>query len=760
MLKHRDSLTPKSTSPEIAVSSNGDQFSRLVGQDGLDAVSNGRVLIGGARDKWRDDFKTIDLDKWDVSAIHAADAFNIAGNVQGSSFGALVKSALDVNTVSTLAGKRTFGAPYRFGWGASLSQRIHGELALVRIAAVDDAGVPVLRDGEDQSVVGLPAAIEKIVVASNVATIYFTADHALRYDHVFVISGANDTRLNVLTRVTRTENRRCVTAALTLANGTYLPGAACVAQRIDFSRGASDVMGLAMFDVTTANAVFFNRGAGSPELLSNPTSFGTSYSDALYPSAQPYAINAQPRFNTEMVGAMDVVKWGATAVDSAAAAIYNKRTQNVPDPAKSYAVFFDLVSLPNKAVPIEILSAVKTGTTTATVTTRGPHGLSSGAYTRAYGAVDQTVWPNVTTETVLTVTGPDTLTMVWGTAAASTIYGGFLMPVNGSGAATGVVAVAVRGTTWYNGRLYVASSSAPAVNVGDTVRLVGCREVGGAERAGLSGRFRVLAVTPNVLDTAISAGATTANAATAIQVANTGAMVVGGLLAGTGVGASASITAITANTSVTMSVASTASGTINALTMTGLVLEPIGFVAPADAQPAAALSAGGLIRETDFRINYVRCLDYTRTPVEVVGGHSTGDIALATPVNVLALPTASANTTEAALIAAVLGTLTAAATVNATSLKASAGSLYAVSVTNTSGAPIHLKLYNKATAPTVGTDIPVVTISVPANSEVTREFGRVGRRFSLGIAYALTANQATADATAVAAGSLVAIDYI
>lgn len=760
MLKHRDPLTPKSIPPEISVSPNGDQFFRMVGEDGADAVAKGRVLIGGARDKWRDDFKTIDLDKWGVSAVHEDDAFVIAGNVQGSSFGALSKSALDANTVSTLAGKRTFSAPYRFGYGASLSQRIHGELALVRIAAVDDMGAPIPRDGEDLAVVGSPMLIEKIVVASNVATIYFGGDHALRYDHVFVISGAIDTRLNVVTRVTRTENRRCVTAALTLANGTYQPGASCVAQRIDFSRGAADVMGLALFDATTANAVFFNRGAGSPELLSNPTSFGTSYSDALYPSAQPYAINAQPRFNTEMVGAMDVVKWGATAVDSATAATYNKRTQNVPDPSKSYAVFFDLVALPNKAVPIEILSAVKTGATTATVTTKGPHGLATGAYARAYGAVDQTVWPNVTTEVALTVTGPDTLTMVWGTAATSTIYGGFLMPVNGAASVTGAANVAVRGTTWYNGRLYVATNSAPSVNIGDTVRLVGCRESGGSERAGLTGRFRALAITPNVLDTAISAGATTTSASPTITVANTGAMVVGGLLVGTGVGASAAINAIAPNVSVTASVASTASGTINALTITGLVLEPIGFAAPVDAQPAAALSAGGLIRETDFRINYVRCLDHTRTPVEVIGGHSTGDVALATPVNVLALPTVSANTTESALIAPTLGALTAAATTNATSLKTAAGTVYAVSITNTSAAPIHLKLYNKASAPTVGTDVPVVTISVPANTEITREFGRVGRRFSTGIAYALTANQPTADATAVTAGSLVAIDYI
>jgi hypothetical protein len=51
-------------------------------------------------------------------------------------------------------------------------------------------------------------------------------------------------------------------------------------------------------------------------------------------------------------------------------------------------------------------------------------------------------------------------------------------------------------------------------------------------------------------------------------------------------------------------------------------------------------------------------------------------------------------------------TATSAATTNATSSKTTAGNLYEITVSNPSAATVYLKLYNKATAPTVGTDIP------------------------------------------------------
>ena len=69
----------------------------------------------------------------------------------------------------------------------------------------------------------------------------------------------------------------------------------------------------------------------------------------------------------------------------------------------------------------------------------------------------------------------------------------------------------------------------------------------------------------------------------------------------------------------------------------------------------------------------------------------------------------------------------------------------------------YLKIYDKATAPTVGTDVPVLTIPVPTH---TQGAGIVipipnGVTFSNGIAIAVTGGVADSDTTAVGADEVV-----
>ncbi|MDB5160331.1 MAG: hypothetical protein JWO99_594 [Candidatus Saccharibacteria bacterium] len=94
-------------------------------------------------------------------------------------------------------------------------------------------------------------------------------------------------------------------------------------------------------------------------------------------------------------------------------------------------------------------------------------------------------------------------------------------------------------------------------------------------------------------------------------------------------------------------------------------------------------------------------------------------------------------------------TLISAATTNATFVKASAGVLYMLTATNNSATVAFLKMYNKASAPTVGTDTPVMTFMIPPNGGVMVPIPPTGITFSTGIAYALTGLATLADTTAV-----------
>lgn len=104
--------------------------------------------------------------------------------------------------------------------------------------------------------------------------------------------------------------------------------------------------------------------------------------------------------------------------------------------------------------------------------------------------------------------------------------------------------------------------------------------------------------------------------------------------------------------------------------------------------------------------------------------------------------------------------LISAATTNATSVKATAGVINDIIISNASASAKYFKLYNKASAPTVGTDIPVKTVLVPAGSTVAFGCGPFGIRLATGIAYALTGGIAVGDMTAVALNDLaVGITY-
>ncbi len=98
--------------------------------------------------------------------------------------------------------------------------------------------------------------------------------------------------------------------------------------------------------------------------------------------------------------------------------------------------------------------------------------------------------------------------------------------------------------------------------------------------------------------------------------------------------------------------------------------------------------------------------------------------------------------------------LNSAASTNATSVKNSAGNIYSMIASNTSASARYLKLFNKASAPTVGTDIPLLTITLPANSTTPINFGVQGFRPALGIAYSITGLAVDNDTTAILANEV------
>lgn len=96
--------------------------------------------------------------------------------------------------------------------------------------------------------------------------------------------------------------------------------------------------------------------------------------------------------------------------------------------------------------------------------------------------------------------------------------------------------------------------------------------------------------------------------------------------------------------------------------------------------------------------------------------------------------------------------LSAAATTNAANIKASAGDLWHIRGYNAAATAKFLKIYNKATAPTVGTDVPVLTYRLLPTSIFDIDLD--GHYLGTGIGYAITGAPADNDTTALAAGDV------
>lgn len=151
-----------------------------------------------------------------------------------------------------------------------------------------------------------------------------------------------------------------------------------------------------------------------------------------------------------------------------------------------------------------------------------------------------------------------------------------------------------------------------------------------------------------------------------------------------------------------------------------------------------------LLWQISKQLEYLTKVTGTASDVTVIN-----DITDPVPVSPIPNNTGANGTTAYKLISL--------ATTNANNVKASGGNLYSIIAIGLTSTVRYLKLYNKASAPTVGTDTPIMTIPVPANTQgagVAIPFS-MGVNFPLGISVAITSGAGDTDTGAVGAGDVI-----
>ena len=615
-------------------------------------------------------------------------------------------SAGDTQTIIEYA--VPFNYPSYSEISASMSQRTKGDYVVIEITDKDTSFVDTPGELTISSISQSTTTLTVVLTTAfdgylaSWVDIYGLADNRFNYTNLAVATISTDKK--TLTFTTSDEATLPNITATPTATGGKLKGQPKLL-------GAANVVGMRFTGTSATAAAYMARfGGGSIKEAGTLTGARLVTSASTAPtytsgSTGQVELKATSRFKIDITP--DKVTFTDVVTDSPSLETTRLVFTDVkPANELDYYVRFRAVSPKSISKPIaKIVSATKaTATTTATIVTDVPHGLTTSSYVTIKGIANQTVFASLATPTVVaSVINETTFTIVIGTATIATSYGGTVILCNGQVDQQGIIGQVPQSVARdANGIVTVVGNTTwSGLNIGEYVNLHGVRNVTNGGDLGFDGVYEVHNVS---------------NATLLLEPVKD--------LAGKVV----------------------YNGSLTAVTPTGGVVN-------------TTSCGGAVILRTTLRSHDFLLATYTQQITKIYGqGTSRADLSL--PVNITSSAAIAVNTTEVAALAPSTGTLTTAATTNGTSLKTTAGSVYNLNYTNIGATPVYLKLYNKASAPIVGTDIPIATIPVAANSFISYEMGRLGLRFSLGIACAITGAIASNDTTAIGAGSLLTISYV
>lgn len=452
------------------------------------------VAPGSGLSLWRDSFETFDPQKWSTVATGAGDLVLVDGNVAGAAYLVISKDPFQPGTTTSVESLATFDLPGEVSVMAHTSQRTLGQALAVEVISTDTpaAAIP-------------DTTISSISQAGSVLSVTTATPHGLKAGMRFGVAGVPDSRLNypaLVVASTPTPTTLTATAGPggtipSVTAGPFTGGVEYARQTLGNARDGSSIV----FENTTpTNASFFVVNDAGDVLPSGTVTGNHSVTVATSASVQALLAAAAyaftPPSEQRLAAMLDGIQWADAPVDAVTAFTSRlKRTQVIPDPGKRYRVRFRCVNEKGLTVPVaHIQSVTKSGSTTATVVTQTPHGLTVGDVIAAYGVRDQTNFANLVTATAIaSIVDASTFTVVWGAAVTAASQAGVIVRVNGGNlpSALGYLAQTVQSVARAANVLTLIGSAAwTGISIGDLVNLAGLHDTSGAE-LNLDGSYRI-----------------------------------------------------------------------------------------------------------------------------------------------------------------------------------------------------------------------------------------------------------------------------
>lgn len=430
----------------------------------------------------------------------SGDIVQTDGNAVSASYLVISKDPLTPNTETILTYTGSFPMPIETAVGLSMSQRVLGQELSMEVISTETPLTPTPN-----------IDISSISQTTTTLTVNTATDHGLVPGKRIGIFGCADSRLNypsLVVATTPNATRFTCTAGPggTIPSGTLSGGAQGYVYFRSALGYAQNGISEIFENASTTQASVYSRSAAGDALPSGTASGSHSITTSTTASTQainsPYTYAFLPgseyRLNLQ---ADRAIVYDAAIDTTSMQSSRLLRSQVVPDPSKQYTLRFRMTNVDALTVPTaKIVSAVKSGSTTATITTDGPHGLTTSDYVVIYGIRDQTNFANQTSQVIVTGTpSSTTFTVAFGASATATSYGGMVARVQGANVPAGFqtqVGITVESSA---SQVTLTGSGTWAVLTGDYVNLYGCRNNSTGADLGLDGAYKVVSLATNIM---------------------------------------------------------------------------------------------------------------------------------------------------------------------------------------------------------------------------------------------------------------------
>jgi hypothetical protein len=461
-----------------------------------DFVNSG--FIKNSSDKIFDGF--LDLRNWDTIQTGSGDFIEVGGNTTGAGYEKISKDIFNDDTETILQSKFTVKSPARFAIALTLSQRLNGQRFVAEMVGVDNTGTVVATMPVPTAI-----AIQDVAQTTTTLTVNTSVAHGLYAGQRICIYGSPDSRANytealvasVFTptqfSVTNTEYGAIPSQTINLIAGGFVI--------VVDSLNQSDNAHALVFEGTTSTlARYVARSQKSPFIESGLTTLGTT--TAVVGNASGFCDSLRTACFYDMDYKVDSLVTRGFNVDSFSGQNGTlKNNQCVPDITLNYKIRIRAKNVKGMTKPIaRIVSAVKSASTTATITTDVAHNLTVNDWIQLYGMRDQTNFANLSTVTqVVSIVNSTSFTIAFGASATATSYGGTVIKVNGNNT-IGALGQAIQSIQRTGNLLTVTGSASwSGIAVAEAVNLHGLYDTTGVAYPQYEGAYKVASVSTTSL---------------------------------------------------------------------------------------------------------------------------------------------------------------------------------------------------------------------------------------------------------------------